>query len=453
MSLFEPKILSVSELTKLIKQELELSGQFKDILVRGEISGVTKSSAGHYYFTLKDEKSVVPCVLFRRYWGRETLSVELKHGMKVIVSGSLTVYEPGGKYQLKVEEVFPEGLGRLHLLAEELKQRLKAEGLFDEERKRPLPPHPRKLGVVTSPSGAVIRDIVTVARRRYPNIEILLSPALVQGSQAPASIVRALADLYAQPDVDVIIVGRGGGSFEELNAFNQEEVVRAIAASPVPIVSAVGHETDFTLADLAADKRAPTPSAAAELVVPCRDELCQRVDVLRERAEVTMLRLLQNLRANLTRLRTHTYFSNPRLLIEGKIQQCDEITAKLWQLGPAKLAKNRPELSLTQRRLALAVAGLVRTARQEIQYKKQSLRISITRMIERARAAGENQAGRLDALSPLKTLARGYSVCQNQAGRVVTTSSQVELGEDLRVRLARGELGVKVMEIKGEEKP
>ncbi len=453
MSLIEPKILSVIEVTKLIKQEIELSPWFKDILVRGEISGVTKSGAGHYYFTLKDEKSVLPCVLFRRFRGRESVSVELKHGMKVIVSGSLSVYEQGGKYQLKVEEVFPEGLGRLHLLAEELKQRLRAEGLFAEEKKRPLPPHPRKIGVVTSPTGAVIRDIVTVARRRYPNIEILLSPALVQGSQAPASITRALADLYAQSDVDVIIVGRGGGSFEELNAFNQEDVVRAIASSPVPIVSAVGHETDFTLADLAADQRAPTPSAAAELIVPRRDELCQRVDILMERAEVTIARQMQNLRDSLTRIRTHTYLCNPRLLIEGKIQQCDELTAKLWQHGPAKLTKSRPELNLSQRRLALAVGGLVRTARQEIQHKNDTMTLNITRMIERARAAGENQAGRLNALSPLKTLARGYSVCQDYTGKVITIFSQVEPGQDLRVRLARGELGVKVIEIKGEEKP
>lgn len=452
MSVLEPKILTVTQLNRAIKREVESEPTLQDILVRGEISGVSRPSSGHLYFTLKDTNSQIPCVLFKRRLGPANTFTAIEHGMKVICGGSITVYEPGGKYQLKVEEIFPEGLGKLHLDTEELKQRLKAEGLFESERKRPLPAHPRKLGVVTSATGAAIRDIVTVSRRRYPNIEILLSPALVQGAGAPASIVSALEDLYSQDDVDVIIVGRGGGSFEELNAFNHELVARTIAVSPVPIVSAVGHETDFTIADLVADLRAPTPSAAAELVVPRKDELCKLVDSQLERALSAINRRLYLQRRDLERLSSNRYLNNPLLLVEGTIQKTDELTARLWRYGSTVVTDSRPTLLGLDQRMAVVITMLIRHSRGEVSHFTQRLQRSLWQGFKDKERAQMALLAKMDALSPLRTLARGYSICQDKkSGKVVVDHTQVAVGQDLQVKLSKGSLAVQVMAIGEEE--
>ncbi|MBO8125888.1 MAG: exodeoxyribonuclease VII large subunit [Firmicutes bacterium] len=452
MENFDQKIYTVLEVNRLIKRELEASPLFRSLLVRGEIAGkVTLSQRGHLYFDLKDEASQIPCVMFSSYLQNYEFGT-LEHGMKVICSGSITVYPQGGKYQLRVEEVFPEGLGRLYLAAEELKKRLKEEGLLDPERKRPLPKHPKRIGVVTSPVGAAIRDIVTVARRRYPNIEILLSPSLVQGAKAPASLVAALKNLYTQSDIDVIIIGRGGGSFEELNAFNHEDVVRTIAASPVPVVSAVGHETDYTIADLVADQRAPTPSAAAELVVPEKDQLCSRLNELVQKACRAMGRRLELSRRELARLTSNRYLAHPRLLIEDAVQKHDELEIRLLRYGPAAVIKCRPELTQVMHRLQVIIRALIRESRSLVEHTSKDLQKIACQLLKGLRTQFQGAAGKLQAYSPLKTLARGYSVCQDPVtGKVITAAGQVSRDQELIVKLASGSLDVTVRETYGEE--
>ena len=297
----ERPVLTVSELTQAVKETLELDARFQNILVRGEISNFKHHTSGHMYFTLKDEKSRLKCVMFRSHNAR--LRFRPEDGLKVIAGGRLGVYEVAGEYQLYVEELYPEGLGALHLAFEQLKAKLQAEGLFDPARKRPLPGLPRTVGIVTSPTGAAIRDMVSVLRRRFPNVNILLAPAIVQGDAGPPSVIRALELLNWRDDVDVIIVGRGGGSLEELWTFNDEGVARAIAASRIPVISAVGHETDFTIADFVADRRAPTPSAAAEIAVPERAKLLQDVRDQEERLRLAIQKRIRQLRESLGILR------------------------------------------------------------------------------------------------------------------------------------------------------
>lgn len=382
-SLFpEPEApLTVTELTRRIKAVLDAG--FPDVLVRGEISNFKHHTSGHMYFTLKDAGdggrpkagpgepppagaagAVLRCVLFRREAAR--LGFLPENGMAVIARGRISVYERDGQYQLYVEELRPEGEGALQQAFLALRRKLEAEGLFDPARKRRLPPFVRRVGVVTSPTGAAVRDIVTVARRRFPGVEILLTPVLVQGPEAPPDIVRAIALQNAAGLAEVLIVGRGGGSLEELWAFNDERVARAIFASAIPVVSAVGHETDVTIADLVADVRAPTPSAAAELVVPDVRDLARQVDALRRRLEALAAERLTRARERLLRALARPPFARPLDAVRQWGQRVDD-------LG---------------RRLAAA-----------------------TRLaVERARARRDLLVQKLGALSPLGVLARGYTL-------------------------------------------
>ena len=281
MAASEPQIYSVRELTAMVKERLTSDPRLAGVAVLGEISNFKHHSSGHMYFTLKDEHSRLRCVMFRR----ENMRLRFRpaDGQAVIAKGDVSVYEAAGDYQLYVREMVPAGHGELALAFEQLKQKLAAEGLFDEERKRPLPVLPRRIGVVTSPEGAALRDIISVTRRRFPNMPILLAPAVVQGEEGPDSVVRAIRLMNEHGGVDVLIVGRGGGSLEDLWTFNDERVARAIAASRSPVIAAVGHETDFTIADFVADKRAPTPSAAAEMGVPYKRALLAHIQGKYER--------------------------------------------------------------------------------------------------------------------------------------------------------------------------
>jgi len=396
----ERPVLTVSELTQAVKETLELDARFQNILVRGEISNFKHHTSGHMYFTLKDEKSRLKCVMFRSHNAR--LRFRPEDGLKVIAGGRLGVYEVAGEYQLYVEELYPEGLGALHLAFEQLKAKLQAEGLFDPARKRPLPGLPRTVGIVTSPTGAAIRDMVSVLRRRFPNVNILLAPAIVQGDAGPPSVIRALELLNWRDDVDVIIVGRGGGSLEELWTFNDEGVARAIAASRIPVISAVGHETDFTIADFVADRRAPTPSAAAEIAVPERAKLLQDVRDQEERLRLAIQKRIRQLRESLGYLTRSTALTRPLDRIHQLRQVLDELVYRAE-------ATFRHGLESRRRRL-------------------------------------EALAGKLDGLSPLGTLARGYAICRVAAtGQVVTRASQVRPGERLKVRLKEGELLCKAL--------
>ncbi len=392
--------LSVSELTNQIKAALTQPA-LQSVAVQGEVSNFLHHRSGHMYFSLKDTHSRIKAVMFR---GRnQRLSFTPKNGDTLIALGSVGVYEPNGEYQLYVDMLFPQGIGDLHLAFEDLKAKLEAEGLFDPGRKRSLPLLPRRVGVITSPSGAALRDILHVLRRRHPGVNVLLFPALVQGEEAPESLVRALS-LAQNTDVDVLIIGRGGGSFEELAAFNDEGLARAIAQSDIPVVSACGHETDFTLADFVADCRAPTPSAAAELVVPLREELLAAVTSMRNRMVSALRRRIDSERRYLGQLQHSPVLARPEHMFRQRRQRLDELWTSLGRF-------QRSALVLRRGKLAAAV-------------------------------------GKLESLSPLNTLARGYSVCQNGRGEIVRQAKQVSLGELVYLTLQEGSLSCLVEERK-----
>ncbi len=387
-----PVILSVRELTSYIRQLLEVDEVLADVWVEGEVSNFTRSGAGHLYFTLKEAEAQVSCVMFRNAAGR--LSQLPSDGDAVLVHGQVSFYAAGGKLQLYVDFLRPLGLGVLYLRFQELKERLEAEGLFAPERKRPLPPFPRRIGVVTSPDGAALRDILHILGRRYPLAEVVLSPTLVQGKEAPPRIVAALERLRDQA-VDVIILARGGGSLEDLWPFNEEGVARAIRAAPAPVISGVGHETDFTIADFAADVRAPTPSAAAVMAVPDREELRTQLLHLRKR----LLRSLEQ-------------------QVSGRRQRLEEFRRRLRRLSPqAQIAGRRQRVDELAGRLA-----------RQIRH-----RLEVDR--ERVRSASL----RLAALDPQATLRRGYAIVRRLPQRqIVLSPAQVAAGDPLEVQVRDG---------------
>jgi exodeoxyribonuclease VII large subunit len=397
-------VFSVTSLTRYIKSLFEGDEVLGDIMVRGEISNFKRHYSGHCYFTLKDSEATLRAVMFR---GRaQFLKFEPKDGMKVIAGGQISLYERDGQYQLYVEQLIPEGMGELSLAFAQLKDKLSAEGLFDEDRKRKLPLLPRAVGVVTSPTGAALRDIVTVAKRRHPGIQLVLFPVQVQGMEAAAQIARAIEVFNRRGNVDILIVGRGGGSLEELWAFNEEKVVRAITASHIPVVSAVGHQTDYTLADFAADRRAATPSQAAEIVVPDVKELRKYI--------VTLYTMLES------------YISGTLARRRARLEQA--LSSRVFE---------RPERMLADRRMALD--GL-------IQRLEGSLRQGMLTKRHRFSLATD----KLAMLSPLSVLSRGYSITRSKAGMIIQKAGDTAAGEELEIMLAEGKLAVKVLET-GEE--
>jgi len=418
-------VLTVSELTRRLQEVLE--AQFPAVWVEGEISNFRPSAAGHAYFTLKDSESQLRAVLFRSRGRR--VRFEPADGLHVLAFGAIEVYPQRGEYQMVVELLEPKGLGALQLAFEQLKARLQAEGLFDQARKRELPRFPRKIGVVTSPSGAAIRDILRVIGRRFGELHIVIAPCRVQGDGAAEEIAQGVRDLNLLGGVDVVIVARGGGSLEDLWAFNEEAVARAIAGSKVPVVSAVGHEVDYTIADFVADLRAPTPSAAAELVV---------------REKQAVVDSLAQLRARLERLA-----ARPLRDLERRV---DELTARLRR-------EMRGELGRAEHRVALATRALrasdpvTRLARDRHRLESLQARLvtALTRRRDRARYALQTAAGRLDSLSPLAVLRRGYSLTRTSTGAIVHGPSQVRVGDAIRVLLQRGSLDARVTDTREQD--
>jgi len=437
---FQPqrKIYSVSELSQQIRNLLEK--EFPDVWVVGEVSNFRAASSGHLYFTLKDVSAQIRAVCFRNQ--ARYLKFRPQDGISVIARGHLSVYETRGEYQLYIEYLEPAGLGALQLAFEQLKQKLAAEGLFDPGRKKPLPLLPRTVGVVTSPTGAVIRDILRVLRRRFRNMNVMLCPVKVQGEGAAEEIVEGIKTLNRQTGVDVIIVARGGGSLEDLWAFNEEIVARAVAASKIPIISAVGHETDFTIADFVADLRAPTPSAAAELVVRGKQEF---VNDLRTRAQRMshIIRLsLSEARRRFTELRMHRVFQTLQTRLGERAQRLDELIAALERSVRENLNKGR-EAWLH------ASAGVVRyDFRRIIGLKRAQLDERLGGLdgdFKRYLTERRNRLGQAEAIlrerSPLVILKRGYSITREASGKIVRDAAQVAIGDDVSIRLARGELG------------
>jgi len=438
----EPRVLAVAELVRAARQTLE--ARFGDVRVEGEVSGSKRSANGHLYYTLKDAEAQIDCVMYSRDASR--LKFRLADGLLVRCRGKLTIYEGRGRFQLQVASMEPAGAGALALAFEALKQKLLAEGLFDSSRKRPLPFLPRRIGVVSSRQGAVIRDIVRVAHRRYP-VPILLAPAPVQGEGAAALIADAIIQLCRVPDIDVIIIARGGGSMEDLWAFNDEELARTIAACPLPTISAVGHETDFTIADFVADVRAPTPSAAAELAVPVAAELLAELRVLAGRLARGLLGEIRTGRLTLERARTR--LGDPRRIIDERRQLLDDASERMGRALGGTLSAGRKDLHAhmarilrahPQRRIAdqrLALGGLERRLAQ-----------TGTRMLSNRRHALEGLTNKLDALSPLKVLDRGYSLARTADGKLVRSCQGIEPGHALTVTLQDGDLHTRVEEVR-----
>jgi exodeoxyribonuclease VII large subunit len=434
----ERKIYTVSELTSGIRGLLE--NAYNEIWVEGEISNCKVWNSGHMYFTLKDNAAQIKGVMFRtslRY-----LRFKPGDGLRVVARGQLSVYEPKGEYQLACEHMEPQGLGALQLAFEQLKKQLHAEGLFDAARKRALPALPRRIGIVTSADGAALRDVLKVLKRRAPHTSVLIRPARVQGDDAVADVVTALRQIGKAPDVDVIIVARGGGSLEDLWAFNEEKVARAIAACPVPVVSGIGHETDVTIADFVADLRAPTPSAAAEMVVSAHDEFCARIDRLRGRLSAAA-------RADLHRRRTIVHLLSSRRGLAGfharvalRGRHAGELTHQLRAAMRALTdARGRVYRTLRQRLEQRDLARHLAAMRGRLGGADARLTASADRNRLRADARFRTLAARLETLSPLAVLGRGYAVCWNgDRTAIVRNAASVSPGDRVHVTLASGEI-------------
>lgn len=431
-----PLLLSVSDVTRLIRESLE--GQFREVWVEGEISNLRAPTSGHLYFTLKDAQSQIRGVLFRS--GAARLRFVLQEGLSVVARGRISVYEPRGEYQLIVDALEPKGLGALQVAFEQLKERLSAEGLFEEARKRPLPAFPRTVGVVTSPTGAAIRDIVAVLRRRCPVADILLAPVPVQGEGAGEHIAAAIHALNEMPQVDVLIVGRGGGASEDLWAFNDEAVVRAIARSRVPVVSAVGHEIDVTLADFAADYRAPTPSAAAEAVVPVLDEILARLGELDGRLRRLMDTGIQMQRHRLDRLIGG--LGEMRFRVQAQAQHLDDLHDRVTRTLVERLtALHRAVVEHRHAVLSLGPHNRIRASLVLLPQLSRRLEQEARRGIVSRRQSVAARVAALDALSPLAILSRGFSVIRTvPEGKMVRKSSDVTVGQTVQARLAEGQL-------------
>jgi exodeoxyribonuclease VII large subunit len=435
-------VLSVTELTVRVRDLLE--AEFFEVWVEGELSNCRVWNTGHLYFTLKDGSSQIRSVIFRsalRY-----LKFKPADGLRVVARGRVSVYEPKGEYQLVCEHLEPHGLGALQLAFDQLKKRLQSEGLFDAARKRPLPALPRKIGIVTSLEGAAIRDIIKVLRRRYANAHLVICPARVQGEDAAPDIARALRQIGRVAAVDVVIVGRGGGSIEDLWAFNEEVVARAIARVPVPVISAVGHETDTTIADFVADVRAPTPSAAAELVVAAKDDFSRRIDRLHDRLGAAARARVQGLSRRVHMVSGRPAFAGFRGRVAMRGRHAADLSHALARIMRASLAsrerrRQQLERQLTTFDLGRRLAGI----RTRLVAAEGRLNAAVRRRQHMAVAQLGRAAGRLDSLSPLAVLGRGYAVAWDaDKTRVLRDASTVAPGETVRVTLARGELECEV---------
>ena len=429
------QVFSVSQLNRLARQLLEQD--LPPMWVEGEISNLARPASGHLYFSLKDDKSQIRCALFKGR-GRNT-NVAVANGQQVLARGRVSIYEPRGDYQLIVEHIEPAGEGLLRRRLEELKRKLAAEGLFDESLKQDLPHLPRQIGVITSPSGAAIRDVLHILKRRFPAIPVVVYPVQVQGERARFDIVRALEIATSRAECDVLILVRGGGSLEDLWAFNEEIVARAIAACPIPLVSGVGHEVDFTIADLVADVRAPTPSGAAELAVPDGRDWLRRVQVLERRLALAARRLLEGTRALFSAMTARLRRCHPGYMLRQNTQRLDELRTQL-----AMALRNR--LSLDRLRIRGA-SDRLRSASPAVRVRMTSERVASVRL--RLASALRVQlnipatriavlSGRLHTVSPLKTLERGYAIVLNADGGVIRRVAQVRSGDPITARVADG---------------
>jgi exodeoxyribonuclease VII large subunit len=433
----ERRAFTVSELTARIRDLF--TRNFTDIWVTGEISNCHEAQSGHIYCTLKDERAQVKCVCFKNQL--RTMKFRPEDGLRVTVRGSISVYESRGEYQIYVEHIEPVGLGALQLAFEQLKKRLEAEGVFAAESKKPLPLLPNRIGLITSPSGAAVRDVVRILRRRFRNVHLTVYPVRVQGDGASKEIVRALQFFNRKLPVDVLILARGGGSLEDLWAFNEEEVARAIFASEIPIISGIGHETDFTIADFVADVRASTPSAAAELVVQTRREFDKHIADLQETlASLVRYRLL-DLSRRIHELSGRRGFRRPLDLLRQQRQRADELTSRLAHGLRANLQQGRKRFTTAHLRIVsfdfrMKIAAL----RLRLEKRAAELAARSERLLRIKRERLVRLRLQLEERSPLRALERGYAIATDAAGHLLRDAAQVVVGDTVNIRLHRGKL-------------
>lgn len=449
-SLFSERgVLTVSELTEQVKETLE--SEFFSVHVQGEISNFKNHSSGHWYFTLKDDQAQLRGVFFRQ-WNR-LMRFEPENGLEVRVRGRLTVYQPRGEYQVMVETMEPVGVGALQLAFEQQVKRLSAEGLFDEARKRRLPMLPRRIGIVTSPVGAALRDMLQILERRNRGIDVLIAPVRVQGAGAAAEIADAIGMINdfsrrGTSKVDVIIVGRGGGSIEDLWAFNEEPVARAIYSSDIPVVSAVGHETDFTISDFVADLRAPTPSAAAEMVAPDSSELNSQVVSLRRSLERVLNYYLLRKRSRLRDLVESRGFSQTAASINYLAARVRDLEATAFEAARSSIRARTLALHRAERRMAeIEFRAPIAVRKARLVSFEEKLLAESRRSIDAGRSRLGMLAGKLDMLSPLAVLGRGYAIVRDDHGRLVSSALSLKAGDRVGVRLEDGEASCRVLDV------
>jgi exodeoxyribonuclease VII large subunit len=441
------RVLTVSELTARIRDLL--AKNFTDIWVVGEISNCREAQSGHIYFTLKDDRAQVRCVFFKQQ--QRGIKFRPEDGLQMTVRGSISVYETRGEYQIYVENLEPVGLGALQLAFEQLKKRLEAEGLFADGRKKPLPLLPSRIGLITSPRGAAVRDVVRILRRRFPSVHLTLYPVRVQGEGAAGEIVKALKFFNQKKLVDVLILARGGGSMEDLWAFNEEPVARAIAASAIPVISGVGHETDFTIADFVADVRASTPSAAAELVVQTRREFDKHIADLRETLASQIRYRLLELSRRVHELSARRGFRRPLDLLRQHRQRADEMTSRLALGLRAQLEKSRKRFTAVYLRI-MSFDFRVKIAAFRLRLERRGAELSLRaeRLLRAKRERLDRLRLQLEERSPLRVLERGYAIATDANGTLLRDAAQVALGDSVSLQLHRGRL---TTEVKKKETP
>lgn len=447
--ILQEKYLTVEALTKYIERKFEADPYLKQVFVKGEISNLKTPASGHIYFTLKDEAAMLRSVMFAKSVAK--LPFRPEDGMNVLVTGHVSVFNKAGRYQFYVDSMEPDGVGALYVQFEQLKAKLDKEGLFDARHKKVLPSFPSKIAVVTSGTGAAIRDILTTLHRRMPNVEVLVYPTLVQGDTAAQKIAQNIARINARNDIDLMIIGRGGGSLEELWAFNEEIVVRSVFDSDVPVISAVGHETDFSLADFAADVRAATPTAAAELAVPHQKDLTERLLERRYRLTNLMRQTFERSEVNLAAKRDRLLLRGPRKLMDEQTERLDYFFGRMENAFARVLWQKETQLTQLSNRIELvSTKQLVVDARRDTLDMAKRLQVAAADIVKSKRYEFEKHISALELLSPLSLLKRGYGVTY-QAGELVKEVSQLELGDEVKVVLSDGAFTANVTS-KEEEK-
>lgn len=441
--------LTVTALTKYIKRKFDTDSHLKDIWLKGEISNFKHHSRGHMYLTIKDDNTRVQAVMFAG--NNRMLKFTPENGMNVLIKGEIGVFEPYGQYQLYIKQMEPDGIGSLYLAFEQLKEKLHKQGFFNKSHKKELPKFPQSIGVITSPTGAAVRDIVTTIKRRYPIVKTTVIPVLVQGPNAVHSIYNAINSANQQGNFDVLIVGRGGGSIEDLWSFNEEKVANAIFQSTIPVISAVGHETDITISDYVADLRAPTPTGAAEIAVPSQLELTDRINGIQRSLTRMMNENVLSSKQHLNRMKQSYAFRYPEHLITQKEQELDKHVERLEKTFNSEWKRKKDALiNINTRFDAQHPDRQLDRARKELKLFMKQTNNSMDKIVEQKTTRLNSAIEKLSLLNPLETMKRGYSIPYTQSGNIISSTNDVIKNDQIIVRLSDGTLECRVMDVKEE---